>query len=64
MEKWQKEWQIFKISETKQCFPTINHRLKIHKALKSELTIMLAEYGRLKAYYHRFKIIEGLTCNC
>ena len=42
----------------------ITHRLKIHTTLTSELTTMLTGHGRLKAYYHRIKIIEDPTCAC
>ena len=39
-------------------------RLKIHITPSSELTTMLIGHGRLKACYHRFRIIEYPTCTC
>ena len=47
--------------ETEQNFPTINQRLKVCITLTSKFTTMLTGLGRLKAYYHRFKIIEDPT---
>ena len=65
LEKWQEEWQNTQNgSETKQYFPIITERLKIQINLTSELTTMLTGHGKLRAYYHRFNIIDDPTCIC
>ena len=57
-EKCPEEWKSTqKGSETKQYFPTITERLKI----QINLTTMLTGHEKLKAYYHRFKIIDNPT---
>ena len=49
-----------KRARKKLYFYTINQRLNIYIILTIELTNILTGYGKLKAYYHRFKIIEQL----
>jgi hypothetical protein len=65
IEKWENEWQnTTKGEETKIYFHTVAQRLKQRIPLTSKLTTMLTGHGRLKAYYHRFHIIDDPTCPC
>jgi len=63
--KWQRNWtQPTKESTTKEYFPNVEERLKMKLNLTQNFTAIVTGHGKTKAYLHRFKIIEDLTCTC
>ena len=65
IEEWQDEWQkTAKGSETKNYFPTVKYRLQQKTHLTTNITTLLTGHGRLKAYYHRFHLIDNPICTC
>jgi hypothetical protein len=62
---WQKQWDIStKGQVTKDYFPDITERLTKKINLTPNLTAMMTEHGKTKAYLHRFKIIQSPECIC
>ena len=61
---WTREPRISRRERYPENTEADNHRMKIHKTLRSKLTTILIGHGRLKAHYHRFKIIEDPTRTC
>ena len=63
--KWQLQWDdTEKGRATKEYFPDIKERLKMKLRLSRNLTALLTEHGKTKAYLHRFKLIQSPECNC
>jgi len=65
-EKWENAWSETRNgAQTKKFFPKIEDRLKIkNMELNGNRTALLSNHGRLRAYLHRFKIINSGRCPC
>ena len=64
-EKWEREWeQTTKGINTRQYFPNVSQRLAIKLPISPNFTAMLTGHGKLKTYYHQFKITEDAVCIC
>jgi hypothetical protein len=62
---WQREWDASTKGElTKTFFPTVKDR--IYKSLQMciKVSTIVTGHGKLRSYFHRFKIIDDLTCLC
>jgi len=65
MEKWQTQWdRTTKGQTTKEFFPDIKDRLKNKINITPNFTAFVTAHGKIKAYLHRFKIIESPECPC
>jgi hypothetical protein len=63
--KWQECWtQTTNSNMTKEYFPDIKGRLKMELIPTGNLTTILTGHGNIKAYLHRFHIIDEQTCPC
>jgi len=63
--KWQQKWEeIPKAAQTKQFYPRITDRLKSKIDITSNVTAMVSGHGKIRAYLHRFKLLESATCPC
>jgi len=63
--KWQKEWEdCTKAAIRKQFFPNVTERLKLRIDLNPNFTALVTGHGKTRAYLHRFKILEQVTCAC
>ena len=63
--KWQHQWDNCTNGHiTKEYFPEITDRLKMHIKLTPNFTAMVTAHGKTKAYLHRFKIIQSPECVC
>jgi hypothetical protein len=64
-QKWQKEWdECTKARITKEFFPKVRDRQKLKIDINPTLTAMVTGHGKTRAYLHRFKILEHVTCPC
>ena len=45
-------------------FPKVTERLNRKLSINRSLTTMLTGHGNIKAYLHRFKLIDSATCPC
>ena len=60
MKTWQREWDARdKGRITKYYFPKVGERLKAKVNITQNFTTMITGHGNIKAYLHRFKIIEA-----
>jgi hypothetical protein len=65
VDKWQRDWnQTTKGSITKAYFPTVTERLNMKLSINRSLTTMMTGHGNIKAYLHRFKLIDPATYPC
>ena len=63
--QWEREWQSTPKGEvTKSFFPTVKDRMKVNLPLTPNVTTLLTGHGKLKSYFHRFKILDNPTCTC
>ena len=63
--EWQKEWNVSTKGEiTKTFFPVIGDRKSKKLQMNIKLSTVLTGHGTLRAYYHRFKIINDAACVC
>jgi ribonuclease HI len=63
--KWQECWtQTTNGNMTKEYFPDVKGRLKMKLIPTGNLTIILTGHGNIKAYLHRFHIIDEQMCPC
>jgi len=51
-------------SITKAYFPKVTERLNMKLSMNQRLTTMMTGHGNIKAYLHRFKLIDSATCPC
>jgi len=59
------EWQSnLKGEITKSLFPAVKERMKLNISLTSNVTTLLTGHGKLRSYFHRFKILYNPTCHC
>jgi hypothetical protein len=64
-ETWQREWETTnKGRMKKEYFPNVAKRLQRKINLTQNFTTLVTGHGNLKAYLHRFKIMETLDCPC
>ena len=64
-QKWEREWENSTKGEiTKSYFPSVKDRLRTKTTLTPNLTTLLTGHGRLRSYYHRFKITNNPMCSC
>jgi ribonuclease HI len=62
---WEREWRLTPKGEvTKSFFPTVKERLKVNVSLTSNVTTLLTGHGKLRSYFHRFKVLDNPTCPC
>jgi hypothetical protein len=62
--EWQKEWNAStKGKITKAFFPVIDRKSK-KLQMNIKLSTIVTGHGTLRAYYHRFKIINDPACVC
>jgi ribonuclease HI len=62
---WQNEWDASTNSEiTKSFFPIIKARISKSLHMGVNLSTIITGHGTLRAYYHRFKIIDDPKCVC
>jgi hypothetical protein len=60
--QWEREWQSTPKGEvTKSFFPTVKGIMKVNIPLTSNVT---TGHGKLRSYFHRFKILDSPTCPC
>jgi len=60
---WQREWtEATKGAITKAFFPKIEDRLKLRLNETPNFTAIVTGHGNIKAYLHKYKIIDDLTC--
>jgi hypothetical protein len=60
---WQREWDgSHKCALTKTFFPRVKDRLLKSLKMDINLSTIITEHGKLRAYFYRFKIIEEPTC--
>ena len=65
LKKWQMQWDITtKAATTKEFFPNIKIRLSTKITPTPNFTALATSHGNIKAYLHRFKIIESPDCPC
>jgi len=63
--QWQKEWNdSTKGVITKSFFPDVGARKSKRLKMNIKLSTILTGHGTLRAYYHRFKIINDPVCVC
>jgi len=63
--KWQRNsTQTTKGSITKEYFPNVEERLKMKLNLTQNFTAIVTGHGKTRAFLHRFKIRDELTCLC
>ena len=59
------QWDITtKVATTKEFFPNIKTRVSTKITPTPNFTALATSYGNIKAYLHRFKIIESPDCPC
>ena len=62
---WEREWRTTNNgAETKKYFPSIAERLVVKIPITSGLTTIFTGHGRIRAYFHRFRITPDATCSC
>jgi hypothetical protein len=62
---WQSEWDASNKGElTKTFFPSVKDRLSKRLQMCINLSTIVSGHGKLRSYFHRFKIIEDPTCLC
>jgi len=60
---WQRDWNhTTKRSITKVYLPNVTERLNMKLSINRSLTTMMTGHGNIKAYLHRFKLIDSATC--
>ena len=60
---WQREWtETTKGAITKAFFPKIEDRLKFRINGTQHFTTIVTGHGNIKAYLHKYKIIDDPTC--
>ena len=65
LKKWQMGWDITtKAATKKEFFPNIKIRLSTKITPTPNFTALVTSHGNIKAYLHRFKIIESPDCPC
>jgi hypothetical protein len=61
----EKEWEnCTKAAITKQFFPNVRDRVKLSINVNANFTAVVTGNGKTRAYLHRFKIIQNVTCAC
>jgi hypothetical protein len=61
VEKWQSDWNLTtKGTTTKDFLPKVTGRMKII-SINQNFTTMMTGHGNIKAYLHRFKLIDSAT---
>jgi hypothetical protein len=53
-----------KATITKQFFPNLRDTAKLNINVNPNFTAIITGHGKTRAYLHRFKIIENVTCPC
>jgi len=63
---WQREWtETAKAAKTKTFFsPKTEDRLKLRLNATPKFTAIVTGHGNIKAYLHKYKIIDDPTCPC
>jgi hypothetical protein len=62
---WQREWDASTKGElTKTSFPTEKDRISKILQMRINLSTIVTGHGKLRSYFHRFKIIDDPTCLC
>jgi ribonuclease HI len=65
VQEWQREWDASTKGElTKTFFPTVKDRISKRLQMSINLSTIVTGHGKLRSYFHRFKIIYDLTCLC
>ncbi|KAJ4426469.1 hypothetical protein ANN_27283 [Periplaneta americana] len=65
MSQWEKDWQTTTQGPvTKSYFPSAKDRLRVNIPLNNNLTTFLTGHGKLRAYFHRFHILDSPECPC
>jgi hypothetical protein len=63
--QWQREWtETTKDAITKAFFPKIEDSLKLRLNVTPNFTTIVTGHGNIKAYLHKYKIIDDPTCPC
>lgn len=63
--EWQRRWDTTeKGAVTKSFFPNVKQRLSVKLNLSGKLTTLLTGHGKLREYFHRFKITDNPNCVC
>jgi hypothetical protein len=64
-EKWQSDWNLTtKETTTKDFLPKVTKTLKMKISINQNFTTMMTGHGDIKAYLHRFNLIDSATCPC
>jgi len=62
---WQREWtETTKGAITKAFFPKIEDRLNLRLNATPNFTAIVTGHGNIKAYLHKYKIIDNPRCPC
>ena len=65
VQTWQSEWDASNKGElTKTFFPSIKDRISKRLQMCISFSTIVTGHGKLRTYFHRFKIIEDPTCLC
>ena len=65
LEAWQEKWsKTTKGAVTKTFFPSVIERLKLRIGKSIGIGTLLSGHGRIRSYYHRFKIKENPEYIC
>ena len=65
VQEWQIEWDSSTKGEiTRSFFPNIEDRLSKKLQMCINLSTIVTGHGKLRSYFHRFKIIDDPTCPC
>ena len=65
LQVWQSEWDASSKGElTKTFFPIVKDRISKRLQMCINLSMVVTGHCKLRLYFHRFKIIEDLTCLC
>lgn len=65
LNKWERQWQTTtKATVTKSFFPSVKDRLQFKISVTPNFTVFVTGHGRLRSYYHRFKIMDNPQCPC
>ncbi|KAJ4449324.1 hypothetical protein ANN_00722 [Periplaneta americana] len=65
LDMWQQQWSnSTKGRISKAFFPSVKRRLSRKVPISPEFTAMTTGHGKLRAYLHRFRIIESPICPC
>jgi len=65
VQTWQREWDASNKGElTKTFFPIVKERISKRLQMCINFSMIITGHGKLRTYFHRFKMIDDPTCLC